>query len=187
MSTIRNQPGHDDPGRFLVVDRALESLPGTDIGLFWCAAPTPPDFILKLEWLHTRQDDNSGVFIRFPDPESKGFNNTAFVGVQFAFEVQIDKTGAPDGAGLHKTSAIYAEPDQQLSQVPARPPGEWNQYEIHAKGQTYTVFLNGNQVTKFQNPHQGRGLPSITKAPPYLWLQTHTGRVLFRNICVKVL
>jgi hypothetical protein len=39
MSTIRNQPGHDDPGRFELVDGALEARPGTDIGLLWYTKP----------------------------------------------------------------------------------------------------------------------------------------------------
>ncbi|HET7238049.1 MAG TPA: GMC oxidoreductase, partial [Terrimicrobiaceae bacterium] len=34
MSTISNQPGRDNPGRFHVVDAGLESAPGTDLGLF---------------------------------------------------------------------------------------------------------------------------------------------------------
>ena len=35
MSTIRNQPGRDNPGTFLIRRGALEALPGTDIGLLW--------------------------------------------------------------------------------------------------------------------------------------------------------
>ena len=90
MSTIRNQPGRDDPGRFLIVDGTLESVTGSDIGLLWCTTPMPADFILRLEWLRWEDYDNSGVFLRFPDPESKGYNNSAFVAVDFGFEVQID-------------------------------------------------------------------------------------------------
>jgi hypothetical protein len=102
MSTIRNQPGRDNPGQFLVVDGTLESVTGTDIGLFWCTTPMPADFILKLEWLRWEDYDNSGVFIRFPNPESKGYGNTAYVGVDFGFEVQIDELGAPDGQDVQQ-------------------------------------------------------------------------------------
>jgi hypothetical protein len=96
MSKITNQPGRDNPGTFLVVDGSLESLPGNDLGLFWNIDPTPPDFILKLEFLRWRDDDNSGVFLRFPDPNSKGYNNTAYVAIDFGFEVQIDEIGQGD-------------------------------------------------------------------------------------------
>src|SRR5262245_42393407 len=45
MSTIRNQPGRDDPGHFTVEDGALVAHPGTDLGLLWNTRPTPPDFL----------------------------------------------------------------------------------------------------------------------------------------------
>jgi len=194
MSTIKNQPGRDNPGRFLIVDGALEAAPGTDIGLYWYTEPTPADFVLKLEWLSRREDDNSGVFIRFPHPDSKGYNNTAFVGVDFGFEVQIDQRAVPDGAAIHKTGAIYnfagpMNPDA----LPVRPLGQWNEYEIRVQGQTYTVLLNGKQITQFtftvgsDGQHPDRGLPSTANAPRYIGLQTHTGRVAFRNIQLKKL
>ncbi|HEY9729195.1 MAG TPA: family 16 glycoside hydrolase [Chroococcales cyanobacterium] len=194
MSTIKNQPGKDNPGTFIVVDGTLEALPGSDIGLYWCTTPTPPDFILKLEWLSWQQDDNSGVFIRFPNPESKGYDNAAYVGVDFGFEVQIDALGrgsSPPGknvdARFRTTGAIYNEDSQNLTLQPVRPLGQWNEYEIRVQGQTYTVFLNGNQVTTFQNPYPNRGLPSGANAPSFIGLQTHTGRVAFRNIRIKSL
>jgi choline dehydrogenase-like flavoprotein len=194
MSSIRNQPGHDDPGHFIVVDGALQAITGTDIGLYWHTDPTPPNFILKLEWLRWSEDDNSGVFVRFPDPDSKGYNNTAFVGVDFGFEIQIDQRAVPDGAAVHKTGAIYtfqgpANPDA----LPVNPPGEWNQYEIRVQGQTYTVFLNGQQITVFNftpgsdAAHPDRGLPSTSAVPRFIGLQSHTGRVTFRRIQLKAL
>ncbi len=187
MSTIRNQPGRDDPGRFVVVDGTLEAVTGSDIGLYWCTVPTPPDFVLRLEWLRWDEWDNSGVFVRFPRPDGKGYDNTAFVGVDFGLEVQIDERGAPDGAPIHRTGAIYGEAGQTLSPIPARPVGEWNEYEIRVKGQTYTVLLNGHQVTEFRNTSAGRGQPSTPSAPSFIGLQTHTGRVAFRNIRIKAL
>ena len=176
------------PGRFIVVDGALESVPGGgDIGLLWCGLPMPADFILHLEWMRTAANDNSGVFVRFPDPNSKGYNNPAWVAVNYGFEVQIDEFGAPAGAAIHKTGAIYAQPNQTLSQLPAKPPGEWNQFEIRVQGQTYTVLLNGAQVTLFQNHDPARGLATTAAAPSYVGLQSHTGRVRFRNIRVASL
>jgi choline dehydrogenase-like flavoprotein len=186
MSTIKSQPGRDNPGRFIVVDGTLESVTGSDIGLLWCTTPMPADFVLRLEWLRWEDYDNSGVFIRFPDPESKGYNNSAFVAVDFGFEVQIDESGAPDGQDIHKTGAIYRgdgrHDGEVLTQKPARPVGQWNEYEIRVKGQNYSVFLNGDKVCVFDNPYAGRGLPSGPGAPTFVGLQTHTGRVAFRNI-----
>lgn len=175
-------------GNFLVVDGTLESVPGDDIGLYWCMTATPPDFILKLEWLRWRHEDSSGVFVRFPDPTTRGYANPAYVPVHYGFEVQIDELGAPDGADIRRTGAIYNEPTQTLSLKPARPAGEWNEFEIRVQEQTYTVFLNGEQVTEFHNPHAERGLPSTPEAPSFIGLQSEPGkRVAFRNIRIKAL
>jgi len=186
MSTIKNQPGRDDPGHFLVVDGTLETVTGTDIGLFWCTTAMPPDFILRLDWLRWEDYDNSGVFIRFPNPEMQNYNNTAYVAVDSGFEVQIDEIGAPDGQDIHRTGAIYRNDGRRdgevFSQKPARPVGQWNEYEIRAKGQHYTVILNGDQVCVFDSPYPNRGLPSTAATPTYIGLQTHSGRVAFRNI-----
>ncbi len=188
MSTIRNQPGHDDPGRFLVVDGGFEAVTGTDIGLFWHTVPTPADFLLRLEWRRWTDADNSGVFLRFPDPGSKGFDNTAFVAVRFGFEVQIDQLARDDGAGVHKTGAIYdlAAPFAPAA-LPVNPPGEWNLFEIRAVGQVYDVALNGVPVTHFVNTDPARGLPTAPGAPSFIGLQAHTGRVGFRRLQIKAL
>ena len=171
-------------GGFRVVDGALESFnDSSELGLLWSHVPTPADYTLRLEWRTFRPEDNSGVFLRFPDPDSKGYINPAWVAVHFGFEVQIDQRGRPDGAAMHSTGAIYNEPGQTLSQQPAKPAGQWNEYEIRVQGQTYAVVLNGTQVTQFDNPHAGRGLASTAKAPSYLGLQAYPGqRVQFRNI-----
>jgi hypothetical protein len=93
--------------------------------------------------------------------------------------------GAPDGAAIHKTGAIYNQANQTLTLQPARPVSQWTEFEIRVVGQDYTVFLNGQQVTKFTNTQPGRGLPSTTSAASFIGLQTHTGRVAFRNIRIK--
>jgi Domain of Unknown Function (DUF1080)/GMC oxidoreductase len=169
-------------GSFVIANGVLQAAPGGDLGLLWSTTPTPPDFVLRCEWRQSQANDNSGVFVRFPNPNSKGYNNTAYVGVHFGFEVQIDETGAPDGANQHRTGAIYGEPNQAFDLQPALPVGQWNSYEIRVQGQTYTVQLNGVQVTQFNNPHAGRGLPSRPDAPSFLGLQAHTGAVAFRNL-----
>jgi hypothetical protein len=187
MSTIKNQPpGRTNPGSFIVVDGTLESVGGNELGLLWCTEPMPANFILQLEWLRWRHEDNSGVFIRFPHPDTTGYNNTAFVAVHFGFEVQIDELGRPDGADMHATGAIYNEPSQTLTLKPARPAGLWNDFEIRVQGQTYTVFLNGDLVSQFQNPDANRGLPSAPNAPSFIGLQAYPGsRVAFRHIRIK--
>ncbi|HYI09560.1 MAG TPA: DUF1080 domain-containing protein [Thermoanaerobaculia bacterium] len=193
MSTIRNQPGRDDPGTFVVTDGALEARPGNDLGLLWYTEPAPADFVLRLEWMCTAPDDNSGVFLRFPHPEQQNYDNTAYVGVTLGLEVQIDELARPDGANIHRTAAIYnlAAPGPNLLSV--RDPGEWNQYEITIQANRYTVALNGHEVTRYEfTPGSDARFPKRALAPTpgderYVGLQTHTGRVRFRRIQWKAL
>jgi hypothetical protein len=185
MSTITNQPGRDNPGRFTVEDGALVAEPGTDLGLLWYTRPTPPDYVLELEWKLSAPDDNSGVFVRFPDLDAKGYDNTAWVAINFGFEVQINEPGVPDGAPEHTTGAIYGQTDQSFTRVVANPPGMWNAFSIRVVGSVYTVTLNGHQVTRFENHVANRGLASTEGAPSFLGLQTHTGHVAYRNIRLR--
>ena len=139
----------------------------------------PADFTLKLEWRSTRSTDNSGVFIRFPNPETRGYNNTAWVGVDYGFEVQIDQRGMLDGAAIHKTGAIYDfcganNPDT----LPVRPLGEWNQYEITCRGGTITLVVNGVKV------NEGRDC-NFTKGR--IALQSEGTEVHFKDIAIKSL
>jgi choline dehydrogenase-like flavoprotein len=190
MSMIKNQPGRDNPGRFYVIDGGLESAPGTDLGLFYRKIDFT-NYILKLEWLSWREDDNSGIFVRFPDLNSKGYDNTAFVAVDFGFEVQIDALGRgspPPGQNVDKkfrtTGAIYNIPAQNLDEsVVAHSPGQWNEFEIRVKDNRFTVLLNGQQKTDFVNTDVNRGQP--TADFQFVGLQTHTGHVLFRNIQIQ--
>lgn len=175
------------PGTFRIVDGALEIVPGGDLGLYWCTTPLPADFLLRLEWRRTRDDDNSGVFVRFPHPASKNYANPAYVPVHFGFEVQIDEFGAPDGADEHRTGAVYGQPDADLSIKPAAATGQWNRFEIRVEDQTYTVSLNDERVCRYVNPRDDRGRATTADTASYMGLQAHTGLVAFRNIRIKAL
>jgi choline dehydrogenase-like flavoprotein len=191
MSTIRNQPGHDNPGTFLIRRGAFEAHPGTDLGMLWLTRPAPARYVLRLEWMMTAPDDNSGVFIAFPHPEQQNYDNTAYVGINFGFEIQIDELARPDNALIHRTAAIYSFKGPTDGPLIVHPVGEWNGYEITVDGQDFTVALNGQVVNRFhftgdpQSPQ--RGLPSTPQQPRFIGLQTHTGQVLFRHIQWKAL
>jgi hypothetical protein len=86
------------------------------------------NFQLRAEfWVE--DDTNSGIFIRCTDPTKVSGTN--------AYEVNIwDKRPVPD----YGTGAIVG-----LAKVDPMPKaaGKWNVYEITAKGDTFTVTLNG--------------------------------------------
>lgn len=180
MSTISDEPGRNNPGRFIVVDGALEATPGTGLGLLWYTRPMPDDYVLKLQWKRFKHESNSGVLLRFPDPRTKGYRNTAYVADHFGYEIQIDELGQPDGSPKFRTGAIYGLDSQSLTQQPALPAGEWNDYEIRVEGDRFTVMLNGVGVAEFLNKDPNRGQ---TAAPHHVGLQAHfDSRLAFRNI-----
>jgi len=191
MSTIRNQPGRDNPGQFLIRRGALEARPGTDLGLLWLTRPAPAKYVLRLQWMMTSADDNSGVFVAFPHPEQQNYDNTAYVGVNLGFEIQIDERARPDGVGIHRTAAVYQFKAATDGQLIVRPLGEWNDYEITVGPPDFTVTLNGQVVNRFhfdgdpQSPQ--RGLASTQAHPRFIGIQTHTGNVMFRHIRWKSL
>jgi len=191
MSTIRNQPGHDNPGTFFIRRGALEGHPGTDLGMLWLTRPSPARYVLRLEWMMTAGDNNSGVFVAFPDPEQQNYDNTAYVGINFGFEIQIDEMARPDNALIHRTGAIYSFKGPTDGPLIVHSVGEWNAYELTIDPPDFTVRLNGQIVNQFhfsgdpQSPQ--RGLPSTAAQPRFIGLQSHTGQVLFRRIQWKAL
>ncbi|HYC05248.1 MAG TPA: DUF1080 domain-containing protein [Azospirillaceae bacterium] len=189
MSTIRDEPGQDDPGRAEVRDGAIVTVGGTGLGLLWHGTPLPADFALTLEWRLGVPEGNSGVLLRFPDIRAKGYRNTAWVASHHGFEVQIDALarGEPPGAPKFHTGAIYDQDAQVHTKVPADHTA-WNRFDIEVRGQVYTVALNGRTVTRFENRDPARGLPTTPGHPSYLGLQCYAGyEAWFRGIAVRAL
>ncbi|RWP58619.1 family 16 glycoside hydrolase [Mesorhizobium sp.] len=146
------------------------------IGLFWYTPQMFQNFILRLEWQASRPDDNSGVFIRFPDP-----GNDPFVAVREGYEIQIDGRGRNPQGGLddplHMTGAVYGfAPARSLA---SRLIGEWNTFEITADGQSISVVLNDEAVVN--------GFVGNRRPDGFIGIQNHgaPSRVAFRNIRIK--
>jgi hypothetical protein len=194
MSTIRNQPGRDDPGRFEVLDGSLVTRPGSDLGLLWFTEPAPTDFHLQLDWRVTARTDNSGIFFRFLHPETWGYNNSAWVAIDTGFELQIDELARPDGRPTHLTGAIYKfQGPMNPDALPAAEVGEWNRFDLEIRGQRYLVTLNGTLINDYEfepgidERFPERGLEPTPENPRYIGLQAHTGEVWFRNIRLRAL
>lgn len=187
-------------GSFRVQHSALVAQPGGDLGLLWYTGEAFSDFNLRLQIQLDAVNDNSGVFLRFRNPElpvpdhtksgvSWSYANQAFVGVNTGFEVQIDELGAPDGAAMHRTGAIYDVPlgkvsgTQDYTPGPILLPGQWYDLEIQVISDNYMVRINGQRITTFMNTDPFRG-KSRDKDPEsgFIGLQTHSGAVAFRNI-----
>lgn len=128
-----------------------------------------------MDWKVTRHDDNSGVFIRFPNP-----GNDPWVAVNQGYEIQIDDHGRDDtgqpGNPLALTGAVYSFAPPR--RVASRLVGVWNTFEIRVDGQNYVVSLNGETITVFTGNRALQG---------HIGIQNHTGAVFFRNIRIKEL
>ena len=169
--TYAVQPGSQPQIR--TVGGVFETLSG--YGLYFYTKEQFANFALWLEWREQHTGDNSGVFIRTPGPAVPDPLQQA---VDQGHEIQIDDLGAPDGAGIHRTGALYAL--QAPTAFPIKPLGEWNTYLIEADADAITVTLNGIQVTGFTSTREASG---------YLALQMHDwpSRIQFRNIQIRKL
>lgn len=161
----------------------IESVDG--IGLLWYAAEEFDDFVLRVDWRASDVTDNSGVFIRFPALGGSDPANDWKLAVDKGYEIQIDAQGYnPDtntfGDPRHLTGAIYGIAD--ASHPAARPVGQWNTFEIEARGQEIRVKLNGALVSQLT----GDG---SRPARGHIGLQNHHpgSRVQFRNIQIEPL
>ena len=137
------------------------------------------DFELHLEFKLARRT-NSGVFLRAQenDPVYRGF------------EIQVleDNGRAPS---FTSCGSIYdvASPMFNMS----RPAGEWNSYDITARGHNIVVYMNGWKVIdadlskmtsligKFEIPFAELPLDGL------LALQDHGGEAWYRNIVIHPL
>jgi Domain of Unknown Function (DUF1080) len=142
------------------------------MGLLWYYKRKFKDFILELEWKVSSKGDNSGVFVRFPNPRSD-----PYIAASDGYEIQIDDLAQPDGKPIHGTGAIYGF--MAPSAIMSKPIGKWNSLQITVEKQKYTIMTNGIIViSNFIGNRQLEG---------YVGLQNHDDRskVFFRNIKVR--
>jgi choline dehydrogenase-like flavoprotein len=147
------------------------------MGLLWFPQKQFKNFVLRVDWRAFDPSDNSGIFIRFPNP-----GTDINIPINQGYEVQIDETGNNPESGtlndpLHKTGAIYKLAPSNAS-VPS---GQWHNFEIEANGSTITARLDGQQVSRLQN---------ADRSPQgYIGLQNHHAgsRVQFSRPRIKEL
>ncbi len=137
--------------------------------MLWYAKQPYKDFTLRLEYKLSGERNNSGVFVRFPNPPKSPWD-----AVNEGYEIQIDDYAPP----RQHTGAIYSFKSPE--KVPTPKPGEWNTYEITVKGQDYTVVLNGEQVNTYKGSRGSSGFVGLQNHDP-------TSIVRFRNVRIKSL
>lgn len=136
-----------------------------DTGMYWYATRTFANFVLRLEFMTTDSGVNSGIFLRTPalrdGPQTLWFDGS------YEIEILGDETGA----------IPWAKPKPDLTQ-PFKA-NTWNDLEITAQGQDYSVKLNGVLVNKFTGNRNTTG---------HIAIQSFTDKVnafRFRNVRIK--
>ena len=141
------------------------------------------DFVVRVDY-RIPPGGNSGIGLRFPpkgDPAHMGM------------EIQILDDNAEVYKQMHlvpaqHTGSIYYQ--SPAKQGAAKPPGEWNHYEITCLGPHVKVVLNGQVVSDVmvdQFTKGAGGHKPLADRPKigYVGLQSHETRVDFRNIELK--
>ncbi len=166
---------HYGPGYFELDERSgiLKSQGG--MGLFWYSVKEYRDFILEVDFKCSREDTNSGIFLRVPEvPVNNDY-------IYHSFEIQIyDK-----GEGIHKTGSVY---DAEASMHDAfKPTGEWNHFKITFKENRIIVELNDILVLNWTAEPRGK-VKDFAKEG-YIGLQNHDSisPVYFKNVYLKEL
>jgi hypothetical protein len=136
------------------------------------------NYILELEWRHTRKGGNAGLFIHSDDLPAVGSAYPRSV------EVQIMDGNAGDvfaikGAFLvpenrHPQGWTRALPSQDRM----NPTGQWNKYRVESRSGMVELYVNGEMVTRAFNCNPRKG---------YICLESEGSEVHFRNIRIAEL
>jgi hypothetical protein len=121
------------------------------MGLLWHAAEEiHSPYTVRAEWRIYSDDDNSGIFIGFPDPGDDPWKPVAE-----GYEIQIDPT---DADPTRTTGSVYSfqAPDAAGRAQALHPHGEWNVMEVSVDGPQITIRLNGVVINEYTSPHPER-------------------------------
>jgi hypothetical protein len=142
------------------------------------------DFVLKLETKITR-GSNGGIGLRFPPKGDPAYE---------AMEIQVvdDEVYYRGSSRLQqRTGSIYDEIAPSKNVV--RPPGQWNSWEITARGSRVTIVINGEKVidadlSRETKARQKKGA-ALAERPlkGHIGFQNLNGSITLRNIEIKTL
>lgn len=171
------------PGELKLVDGELVTEGG--MGLLYYTREKFGDCRVRVVFKLNLPTDNSGVFIRIPEPPED-----PWFAVNHGYEIQIDN----NGDAWHRTGCVYSMSEAKR-RVNARV-NEWNSMIITLEGKRTRVEINGALVADFTEgapvpPKQKDHEPERRPRPDfgYIGLQNHGGdaQVYFRYVGVAPL
>jgi hypothetical protein len=142
------------------------------------------NFVLRLEY-RLKPGGNSGVYLRAPD---RGHIS------RDGMEIQLLDDNHPSYATIdfyQYTGSIYhvVPPTRRAG----KQAGQWNAMEIRADGRRIVVVLNGIKIVDADldrcllDPAVAKEHTGLKRTTGHIGLQSHTDRVEFRNLRIKVL
>ncbi|MFO0907630.1 MAG: DUF1080 domain-containing protein [Isosphaeraceae bacterium] len=140
------------------------------------------DFELSLAF-KVSAGSNSGIYLRAP-ADTSHISRTGM-------EIQILDGTHPRHKGIkdwQKTGALYHVAAPKPGHE--KPVGEWNTLVIRADGPHLTIHLNGALIVDDRldrHPELDAEHPGLKRADGLIGLQSHNGRVDFKDIKVRIL
>lgn len=138
-------------------------------GVWTFVARAFKDFVLRLEFRQDNLAADSGVFVRIPRAEGDANALT-----RDAYEIQIGG-GTPSATSTGGVNGVQAAAGVELER-----PGHWNQLLVTARGQSYTVEVNGHPARTFSGERSLSGMIGLANSGG-------SGLVDFRNVRIKEL
>jgi hypothetical protein len=138
---------------------------------------TSPKSGVNLRTVRTFGDFKLHVEFRYP----KGSNSGVYLRGRHEVQIEDDYGQEPHS---HRFSGIYGF--IRPSEMPARPAGQWQSYDITLIGRMVTVVANGRQVICNQEIPgiTGGAIDSNEGAPGPIYLQGDHGPIEYRNIVI---
>jgi hypothetical protein len=155
------------------------------MGLLWYAREKLGNCRIRVVFKPTASDDNSGVFIRIPEPPKDPWD-----AVNHGYEVQIENHGDE----WHRTGCLYSI--NRAKRIVNARVNEWNTMLITLEGKRTLVEVNGVLVTDYIEgdpapPKKEDYEPERGPRPEsgYIGLQNHgeNAHVHFREVSVAPL
>jgi hypothetical protein len=136
------------------------------------------DFVLRAEF-RTTNDINSGIYLRMGPPRSPSSDAKAKkTAPRSGYELQIRDTPHPGG---YNTGSLVDYVKASEAKIVS---GQWNTYEVTAKGDHFVVIYNGNKVLDAHDSKFARGSIGLQWAHPEL---VPGRKIEFRNLKIKPL
>jgi hypothetical protein len=130
------------------------------------------DFVLELDVRWEGEEIDTGVNLRKPNFQLQ-------MGVSRSLKRDMTGSFMTDGKG---DTSRYPEAGRANDFAKYLKKGDWNRFKIEARGNTFTTWINGHQVSQYTNPRYSEAGP--------LGLQFHDGlkmKVEFKNIRIAEL